>query len=352
MRQRQTAGFTLVELLVVISIIGTLVALLLPAVQSARESARSVTCKNNIKQLSLALLDCDSITSTLPGYVNDADNPTNQDQGRRMSWVIEAFEHMELGGVADTWKNDFSPQFQNKRPWPEVEGLICPSSPPEYPGEPSLSYVANAGMAFGTNSTRAENPANGVFFDNSKNRAFLSSNSQYDQRERHPAIRMNVSKVQSEDGATNTLMLSESVHTWFYAYDGGTTGLFEPAVSTNGQKDTSRIKDTKHIYGFVWSNTPSGIQRINGDNDLGTISIPPSTMSEFSTSTYEQLGYPSSNHPGGVMAAFVGGQVIFMNEMVDPKVYAQLMTSNRKRSNLQVGSTRDRDLPHPSRSEY
>ena len=52
------------------------------------------------------------------------------------------------------------------------------------------------------------------------------------------------------------------------------------------------------------------------------------------------------------MAAFVGGQVIFMNEMVDPKVYAQLMTSNRKRSNLQVGSTRDRDLPHPSRSEY
>src|SRR5206468_4431948 len=68
-------GFTLVELLVVIAIIGTLVALLLPAVQSARETARGNTCRNNMKQLQLALTNMDSTLRRLPGYVEEIFNP-------------------------------------------------------------------------------------------------------------------------------------------------------------------------------------------------------------------------------------------------------------------------------------
>ena len=69
-RRSAPSGFTLVELLVVIAIIGTLVGLLLPAINGARERARQITCTNNQHEVSLAIIHYESTKGHYPGYMN------------------------------------------------------------------------------------------------------------------------------------------------------------------------------------------------------------------------------------------------------------------------------------------
>lgn len=358
MRQKNR-GFTLVELLVVIAIIGTLVALLLPAVQSAREAARNNTCKNNLKQLSLAMLGMDTQTQKLPGYVNALVDVNDQSKGRRASWVVMGFPYMEATPLWDRWNTDFTTN-PDATIAPAVEGLTCPSDPPDVPGEPWCNYTANAGQGF-TDSTRSsadantESAADGVFFDNARSVNILSSSSAQDGRENQPALQMSISYISSNDGTSKTLMLSENLHSWYYAYPQSAGTSFNAGF--NATKDLSPIRDAKHIFGFIWKNNPVGIERINGDNNFDK-GAPPASMVDFaiqgtgSPATYESYGYPSSSHPGGVNVAFCDGHLVLIAESIEPKVYAQLMTSNHKRSRLIVGGIADRKLPQPSDDQY
>jgi prepilin-type N-terminal cleavage/methylation domain-containing protein/prepilin-type processing-associated H-X9-DG protein len=350
--RRNHRGFTLVELLVVIAIIGTLVALLLPAVQSARESARGNTCRNNIKQLQLALTSYDSQKNRLPGYVNELFNPNGPKtgtppqpvQGRRASWVVMTFPYMEQPALWEQWSNDFS-RFPAA---PGIESLTCPSSPPEVASEPRCVYVCNAGQGFSdsTRSDALEYPGNGVFFDDNKFKNAPFGPSGGDGRETQPRIQMSLNYIQSADGTSKTMMLSENNHAFFWTYD------LDPSSSTPLQNDDSTIKDTKHIFGFIWKNSPNIIERINGDKHYDKN---PSldTFSAFATSSYgESYGYPTSNHPGVVNVAYCDGHVASMSETVDPVVYGQLMTSNRNKSKLVAGGKRDRDLQQPSDDQF
>ncbi len=100
---RQASGFTLVELLVVIAIIGILVALLLPAIQAAREAARRSQCQNHLKQLSLACMNFESAQKALPSggwgwhWMGDPDAGYGKNQPG--SWIYSILPYLEESGV-------------------------------------------------------------------------------------------------------------------------------------------------------------------------------------------------------------------------------------------------------------
>ena len=104
-RNQKSTAFTLVELLVVITIIGILIALLLPAVQAAREAARQVQCRNNLKQIALACLNHEQIQGFLPtggwGTLWDGDPDRGFSVSQMGRWIYNILPYLEQPAIHD-----------------------------------------------------------------------------------------------------------------------------------------------------------------------------------------------------------------------------------------------------------
>jgi prepilin-type N-terminal cleavage/methylation domain-containing protein/prepilin-type processing-associated H-X9-DG protein len=151
MRRFSQRGFTLIELLVVIAIIGVLIALLLPAVQQAREAARRIQCTNNLKQLGLAMHNYESVNGS---FVPSCIYPSPLDSwGWAPSWTMHIMQYIEQGAAFNAYNTGaVHPNAQGSVLYAmnntvfnmQISTLLCPSDGPMR--RTSLcSYVGNVG---------------------------------------------------------------------------------------------------------------------------------------------------------------------------------------------------------------
>ena len=152
--KRKSWAFTLVELLVVIAIIGILVALLLPAIQAARESARRTECNNNLKQLGVALQTYHDVYKRYPigsRHNDPANTPVralwSSGPHRKGSILVKLLPFIERQGLYDPLDQlgDVEGQIDAYSPRVQMDPYRCPTDPYENTGSPPTNYAKSMG---------------------------------------------------------------------------------------------------------------------------------------------------------------------------------------------------------------
>ena len=344
--RRYVRGFTLVELLVVIAIIGVLVALLLPAVQSARESARRTQCANNLRQLGLAIQNHHATTGHFPkNQTSSGRSSGGECEAGYYSWLVFLLPYLEQEALFESIDRsvNMSDACASGAPIGEqhpnaesstvvLEGFLCPSDGDAGENAPLMgaanpagdNYAANAGWpsrATGYNGERSTPGAyNGVITLKNPGQSVTW----------HPEG--NVSMRHVSDGTSHTVAIAERLIQRasnvqeirvarlalqsFHVTSAARTlpRMVERCSTESTHSDPVASAYIGRAWISGWTPTASTYMHLNTPNTHHCHFQNLDSNGDFAVT-------PTSNHSGGVNVVMVDGHIEFISDDIAPEVW-------------------------------